>query len=145
MLAEFLLGIVHNRRLMREEQADIAVRWIIDRDLHDRLLDHTSLTRIRQRLGRGSVQDDFPAHGVGLLGGGNSERQGQGRQRAQKGGRPACRSSPFFTTIGRLPCFRQSPHSTVHPQPDSEPDRPRRDRILQMLTEHSGFEISALA
>ena len=51
MLAGFLLGVVHDRRLMREAQADIAVRWIIDRGLHDRLPDHSSLTRISQRRG----------------------------------------------------------------------------------------------
>ena len=49
MLAGFPLGVMHDRRLMREAQADIAGRWIIDRGLHDRLPEHSSLTRIRQR------------------------------------------------------------------------------------------------
>ena len=66
MLAGFLLGIAHDRRLMREAQADIAVRLFIGCGLHDRLPDHSSLTRTRQRLGRGAVPEDFAAHGVGL-------------------------------------------------------------------------------
>ena len=51
MLAGFLLGIAHDRRLMREAQADIAIRRFIGCGLHDRLPDHSSLTRIRQRWG----------------------------------------------------------------------------------------------
>ena len=51
MLAGFLLGIVHDRRLMREAQADLAIRWFIGCGLHERLPDHSSLTRIRQRRG----------------------------------------------------------------------------------------------
>ena len=49
MLAGFLLGIVHDRRLMREAQVNIAIRWFIGCGLHERLPDHSSLTRIRQR------------------------------------------------------------------------------------------------
>ncbi len=51
MLAGFLLGIVHDRRLMREAQVNLAIRWFIGCGLHDRLPDHSSLTRIRQRWG----------------------------------------------------------------------------------------------
>jgi transposase len=55
MLAGFLLGIVHDRRLMREAQVNLAIRWFAgyglpDR-LPDRLPDHSSPTRIRQRWG----------------------------------------------------------------------------------------------
>ncbi|MGR3436204.1 MAG: IS1182 family transposase [Shimia sp.] len=51
MLAGFLLGIVHDRRLMREAQVNLAIRWFAGFGLHDRLPDHFSLTRIRQRWG----------------------------------------------------------------------------------------------
>ncbi len=51
MLAGLLLGIVHDRKLMREAQVNIAVRWFIGYGLHERLPDHSSLTRIRQRWG----------------------------------------------------------------------------------------------
>ena len=51
MLAGFLLGIVHDRRLMREAQVNIAIRWFIGYGLHEALPDHSSLTRIRQRWG----------------------------------------------------------------------------------------------
>ena len=51
MLAGFLLGVVHDRRLLREAQVNIAIRWFIGYGLHDALPDHSSLTRIRQRWG----------------------------------------------------------------------------------------------
>src|SRR5690554_1268345 len=51
MLAGFLLGIVHDRRLMREAQVNIAIRWFVGYGLHETLPDHSSLTRIRQRWG----------------------------------------------------------------------------------------------
>ena len=51
MLAGFLLGIVHERRLMREAQVNLAIRWFIGYGLHEALPDHSSLTRIRQRWG----------------------------------------------------------------------------------------------
>ncbi|MBT8475142.1 MAG: transposase, partial [Alphaproteobacteria bacterium] len=51
MLAGFLLGIVHDRRLMREAQVNLAIRWFAGFGLHERLPDHSSLTRIRQRWG----------------------------------------------------------------------------------------------
>jgi len=51
MLAGFLLGIVHDRRLMREAQVNIAIRWFAGYGLHEMLPDHSSLTRIRQRWG----------------------------------------------------------------------------------------------
>ena len=50
-LAGLLLGIVHDRRLLREAQVNIAIRWFIGYGLHERLPDHSSLTRIRQRWG----------------------------------------------------------------------------------------------
>jgi transposase len=51
MLAGFLLGIVHDRRLMREAQVNLAIRWFAGYALHEPLPDHSSLTRIRQRWG----------------------------------------------------------------------------------------------
>ena len=51
MLAGFLLGIVHDRRLMREAQVNLAIRWFCGYGLHEALPDHSSLTRIRQRWG----------------------------------------------------------------------------------------------
>ena len=51
MLAGFLLGLVHGRRLMREAQVNLAIRWFVGYGLHEALPDHSSLTRIRQRWG----------------------------------------------------------------------------------------------
>src|SRR4051794_9420733 len=51
MLAGFLLGIVHDRKLMREAHVDLAIRWFAGFGLAGRLPDHSSLTRIRQRWG----------------------------------------------------------------------------------------------
>jgi transposase len=45
MLAGFLLGIVHDRRLMREAQVNMAIRWFAGFGLHEVLPDHSSLTR----------------------------------------------------------------------------------------------------
>ena len=51
MLAGLLLGIVHDRRLLREAQVNLAIRWFVRYGLHESLPDHSSLTRIRQRWG----------------------------------------------------------------------------------------------
>ena len=51
MLAGYLEGIVHDRKLMRRTQTDIAIRWFAGYRLHERLPDHSSLTKIRQRWG----------------------------------------------------------------------------------------------
>ena len=51
MLAGFLLGVVHDRRLMREAQVNLAIRWFAGYGLNQRLPDHSSLTHIRQRWG----------------------------------------------------------------------------------------------
>ena len=37
MLAGLLTGIVHDRRLMRDAQVNIAIRWFIGYSLHERL------------------------------------------------------------------------------------------------------------
>jgi transposase len=51
MLAGFFQGIVHDRKLMREAQVNIAIRWFAGFRLHEKLPDHSSLTKIRQRWG----------------------------------------------------------------------------------------------
>lgn len=51
MLAGLLLGIVHDRKLMREACVNISIRWFTGYGLHEALPDHSSLTRIRQRWG----------------------------------------------------------------------------------------------
>src|SRR5512133_4353809 len=49
MLAGLLSGLVHDRRLLREAQVNLAIRWFAGYALHEKLPDHSSLTRIRQR------------------------------------------------------------------------------------------------
>lgn len=51
MLAGLLHGIVHDRHLMREAQVNLAIRWFAGYGLDERLPDHSTLTRIRQRWG----------------------------------------------------------------------------------------------
>jgi transposase len=51
MLAGFFLGIVHDRKLMREAQVNLAIRWFAGYGLERSLPEHSSLTRIRQRWG----------------------------------------------------------------------------------------------
>ena len=59
MLAGMLLGYVHDRRLLREAQAHLGVRWFIGYGLHEELPDHSSLTRIRQRWGEARFKAIF--------------------------------------------------------------------------------------
>lgn len=51
MLAALFTGIVHDRKLIREAQVNIAIRWSAGYGLHEQLPHHSSLTRIRQRWG----------------------------------------------------------------------------------------------
>lgn len=51
MLAGFFQGIVHDRKLMREAQVNIAIRWFAGFQLHEKIPDHSALTKIRQRWG----------------------------------------------------------------------------------------------
>lgn len=51
MLAGFFQGIVHDRKLMREAQVNLAIRWFAGYRLDEKLPDHSSLTRVRQRWG----------------------------------------------------------------------------------------------
>lgn len=51
MLAGFFHGIVHDRKLMRDAQVNLAIRWFGGYRLDEPLPDHSSLTRIRKRWG----------------------------------------------------------------------------------------------
>ncbi len=51
MLAGFFQGIVHDRKLMREAQVNLAIRWFAGYRLDEKLPDHSSLTKIRHRWG----------------------------------------------------------------------------------------------
>lgn len=51
MLAGFFEGIVEDRKLMRAAEVNIAMRWFAGYKLTERLPDHSSLTRIRNRWG----------------------------------------------------------------------------------------------
>jgi len=51
MLAGFLLGIVHDRRLCSEARVNVAIRWFCGYGLMDPMPDHSTLTRIRERWG----------------------------------------------------------------------------------------------
>lgn len=59
MLAGLVLGIVQDRRLMREAQVNLAIRWFAGYGLHEALPDHSSLTRIRQRWGEALFRKVF--------------------------------------------------------------------------------------
>jgi transposase len=51
MLAGFFLGIVHDRKLMRETQVNMAIRWFAGFNLTDTIPNHSSLSKIRSRWG----------------------------------------------------------------------------------------------
>ncbi len=51
MRAGFFQGIVQDRKLMREAQVNLAIRWFAGYRLDEKLPDHSRLTRIRQRWG----------------------------------------------------------------------------------------------
>jgi transposase len=59
MLAGLFQGIVHDRRLMREAQVNLAIRWFAGYRLHEKLPDHSSLTRLRQRWGAEKFRQIF--------------------------------------------------------------------------------------
>ncbi len=59
MLAGLLLGYAEDRRLLREAQAHLAIRWFIGYRLDEDLPDHSSLTRIRQRWGEERFKEIF--------------------------------------------------------------------------------------
>jgi len=51
MLAGLFQGIIHDRKLMREAQVNVAIRWFAGYRLDEKLPDHSSLTKIRRRWG----------------------------------------------------------------------------------------------
>lgn len=59
MLAGFFQGIVQDRKLMREAQVNLAIRWFAGYRLDEKLPDHSSLTRIRQRWGAARFKKIF--------------------------------------------------------------------------------------
>jgi len=59
MLAGFFLGIVNDRKLMREAQVNLAIRWFTGYTLEDTLPDHSSLTRIRHLWGTETFKKCF--------------------------------------------------------------------------------------
>ena len=59
MLAGLFCGITSDRKLMREAQVNLAIRWFAGYRLQDRLPDHSSLTRIRQRWGAARFKQIF--------------------------------------------------------------------------------------
>ena len=59
MLAGLVEGIVHDRKLMREAQVNLAIRWFAGYRLTELLPDHSSLTRIRQRWGEEQFKTIF--------------------------------------------------------------------------------------
>ncbi|SNS49677.1 Transposase domain [Azospirillum sp. RU38E] len=69
MLAGMLLGIVHDRRLMREAQVNLAIRWFIGYGLHEPLPDHSSLSshHIRQRWGADRFRQIFVRTGQSCI------------------------------------------------------------------------------
>jgi transposase len=59
MLAGLFQGITQDRKLMREAQVNLAIRWFAGYRLTDRLPDHSSLTKLRQRWGAEQFQRIF--------------------------------------------------------------------------------------
>lgn len=59
MLAGFFQGIVHDRKLMREAQVNLAIRWFAGYRLDEPLPERSSLTRIRQRWGADLFRNIF--------------------------------------------------------------------------------------
>jgi len=51
MLAGYFHNIIHDRKLMREAQVNLAIRWFAGFRLYEKLPDHSALTKIRQRWG----------------------------------------------------------------------------------------------
>lgn len=59
MLAGFFAGIKEDRKLMREAQVNLAMRWFAGYRLDEALPNHSSLTRIRQRWGEALFRQIF--------------------------------------------------------------------------------------
>lgn len=74
MLAGYFEGITHDRRLMRTAQVNLAIRWFAGYRLHERLPDHSALSKIRARWGEEKFREIFArsvrqCREAGLVGG----------------------------------------------------------------------------
>ncbi len=96
MLGGYLLGIVHDRALMRLARVNVALRWFAGFALDERLPHHSSLTRLRQRWGVERFRRMFVrvvglCQEAGLLGGGGGAHRRDadplGREPLERGGR----------------------------------------------------------
>ena len=97
MLAGFLLGYVQDRRLLREAQAHLAIRWFHRVQAGRGVAGSFEPDADTSALGGGSVSGDIPSHGSGLRGGeggeGGSGSHGCfvdtcGRELGESGGAP---------------------------------------------------------
>ena len=99
MLAGLLSGIVHDRRLMREAQVNLAIRWFAGYALHEKLPDHSSLTRIRQRWGpereRGQIL--YASHRARVEGVHGEEKAWHGLARAVRRGLANMKIQAYLT------------------------------------------------
>jgi len=59
MLAGLYQGITKDRRLMREAQVNLAIRWFAGYRLHEKIPDHSALTKIRGRWGEEKFRSIF--------------------------------------------------------------------------------------
>lgn len=59
MLAGFFEGIVHDRRLLRQAQVNLAMRWFAGYRLDEKLPHHSTFTKLRQRWGAERFQRIF--------------------------------------------------------------------------------------
>ena len=59
MLAGYFQNIIHDRKLMREAQVNLAIRWFAGFRLYEKLPDHSALTKIRQRWGLNKFRKIF--------------------------------------------------------------------------------------
>ena len=71
MLAGFLQGIVHDRRLMRDASVNLAIRWFAGYGMSEALPDHSSLTPDPAEVGFRAVPGDLRTAGAGLSGRGD--------------------------------------------------------------------------
>ncbi len=59
MLAGFFLGIVHDRKLMREAELHLGIRWFAGYSMDDQVHDHSTLSKLRKRWGVGLFKKIF--------------------------------------------------------------------------------------
>ena len=61
-----VVGIVHDRKLMREAVVNIAIRWFVGYGLRERLPHHSRFYAHPSALGRGAVRPDLQTYGRSL-------------------------------------------------------------------------------